>query len=538
MADYKIDILINSIQDESAMENLRLTVTVMLYVSCILTLFVVLAALRRRSTAGVSATNLILCGVCVAIYDFGYAREINVTNMVDVFFWVRFQHLGIQLLPVLWFMFALSIMRKRDALSRFVRILLWIPPVVMLILSQTLGGLNLLHPDARLAEGGTLSLFMYDRGWAMYLVTAIQSIYLVASTVLFTIGLVRGIPIPRNQLTIYWIGSLLPWASSLAYIGGITPNNMDTTPIALSLSVLFFAIGFFKVGMLDIAPLAHDKIFEGSLNGIMVIDKKHRFMDANPRMLSIVPSLTSAEPGTPATTVLADYPDLIRMLDSGRPSAIEFRPLGGAAQATDQLVFQVRSTSLKGKSGKDLGILLDFHDITEMKMLQLRLEYMAIHDELTGIYNRRYLNEAANREVERARRYGSYFSVILFDFDLFKNINDTYGHLAGDLVLKTVAETCGRILRQSDVLGRFGGEELLLLLPETTQENAMKVAEKVRSEIESLVVVYKGKEIRLTASFGVAGLKEEDADFEQLMIEADRALYRAKEGGRNRVCGC
>ncbi|HCO49457.1 MAG TPA: hypothetical protein DIT55_08585, partial [Spirochaetaceae bacterium] len=179
---------------------------------------------------------------------------------------------------------------------------------------------------------------------------------------------------------------------------------------------------------------------------------------------------------------------------------------------------------------------LTFHDVTEMKELQRRLETMATHDELTGLYNRRYLNDFATREIDKARAEGSDFSAIMLDLDYFKKVNDTYGHAAGDLVLVAVAKACQRGLRHDDVIGRFGGEELLVLLPRTPTEAAGFVAEKLRVAIEACQVPYDGLALSVTASFGVASLSPACATLKDLLIAADMALYKAKDSGRNRVC--
>ncbi|MFZ2780526.1 MAG: diguanylate cyclase [Rectinemataceae bacterium] len=518
------------------MDTMRLIVTSLLFCSCLAILFACTLALRKRSVSGASADFLALCGLCVAIYDFGYAMEINASSLTDVLFWVRFQHFGIQPMPVIWLLFSLRIMRKKNSLTPLEGVLLCVPPLVMLVCSQTLGGLNLLHPNPRLADGDFLSLFRYDRGWSMYLVTGIQSVYLAASTLLFTVGLIRGVPTPRKQAAIYWVGSLLPWASSLAYILGLTPNNLDTTPLVLSVSVVLFAVGFLRIGLLDIAPLARDVIFEGTPDGELVIDHRGRITDSNSRMRSILPGLEEAAIGVPARTALAGYSPLVDMLDREPPGEIEFQPDGRSDDKPDPRIFHVTSASLNNRSGKDLGMLMTFHDVTEMKELQLRLEYMAIHDELTGLYNRRYLNEFASREVERVKRYGGEFSVIMMDLDFFKRVNDTFGHMVGDRVLVSVAETCRKMLRKCDIIGRFGGEEILILLPETSADASRGVAEKLRAAIETQRVPYEGESIGVTASFGVADMNAERATFKDLLISADRALYRAKDSGRNRVC--
>ena len=124
---------------------------------------------------------------------------------------------------------------------------------------------------------------------------------------------------------------------------------------------------------------------------------------------------------------------------------------------------------------------------------------------------------------------------IAFDLDHFKRINDTYGHATGDQVLTEVVSHCRATLRSSDVIGRIGGEEFGILLPETSAASAIKISEEIREKIASLVVQHLGHEVRLTASFGVAALTSEDRSFRAILAQADKALYEAKNGGRNQV---
>jgi len=238
------------------MENTNIAVTTLLICSCVGLIFICALALQKRPESGAAAVDLALCGICVVIYDFGYAMEIHSISLSETMFWVRFQHWGIQPLPPLWLMFALFVSGKKKLVTLKTGLLLFILPLAALAASQTLGGLNIMHPNARLAAGEMLSRFAYDRGWVIYLVTAVQCLYLGASIVLFAIGFFRGKPVPRRQAAIYLFGSLLPWASSLAYNYGLTPYNTDTTPLVLSLSVALFIYGLLKAGVLEKTGLA------------------------------------------------------------------------------------------------------------------------------------------------------------------------------------------------------------------------------------------------------------------------------------------
>jgi two-component system cell cycle response regulator len=173
-----------------------------------------------------------------------------------------------------------------------------------------------------------------------------------------------------------------------------------------------------------------------------------------------------------------------------------------------------------------------------------RLEALATTDPLTGVLNRRALLDRLSSEVDRARRYGTVVTLLMIDLDHFKEINDTRGHLVGDEALRQLGALLQSAVRTVDVVARFGGEEFVVILPETAEEGAVAFAERIREKIEQHPFGGDGGgggggrgALRLTASIGVAMFPSERvASTEDLFARADEALYRAKAAGRNRVC--
>lgn len=160
---------------------------------------------------------------------------------------------------------------------------------------------------------------------------------------------------------------------------------------------------------------------------------------------------------------------------------------------------------------------------------------MTIVDGLTGVNNKRYLLETLEREIPRARRHGRPLTLSMFDIDHFKKINDTFGHLAGDYVLKELATLVKKRLRPDDVVGRYGGEEFALLLPETDLHGGLHIAEELRKRIAEHHFEFENERITVTVSIGVAQLGPDD-DVVGFIKAADDRLYRAKRDGRNKVC--
>ncbi|HEB81293.1 MAG TPA: GGDEF domain-containing protein [Gammaproteobacteria bacterium] len=170
--------------------------------------------------------------------------------------------------------------------------------------------------------------------------------------------------------------------------------------------------------------------------------------------------------------------------------------------------------------------------MAHIKALSAQLREMAFTDSLTKIYNRLHFAHFLDAEIDKAKRYGTTFSIIFFDLDHFKLINDTYGHQVGDEVLEQVTKLVDSMNRKADIFARYGGEEFIILTPETDISGAMIHAERLRDKIDK----YNFKTVgHLTSSFGVTEFKGENDSIEELLDRADIALYQAKELGRNRV---
>lgn len=180
-------------------------------------------------------------------------------------------------------------------------------------------------------------------------------------------------------------------------------------------------------------------------------------------------------------------------------------------------------------------LYLTVQDVTELALYEHRLLEMNMRDGLTGVYNRRFLEQRLAEEFDRHVRYSRNFSIIMFDIDFFKKVNDTYGHQCGDVVLKGVSGKIASMIRKSDFLARYGGEEFCCLLPETGLASAKLLAERFRTNIAEMNQVYQEQDITVTISLGVSELSRQHATPASLLERADEALYQAKHSGRNQV---
>jgi diguanylate cyclase (GGDEF)-like protein len=331
----------------------------------------------------------------------------------------------------------------------------------------------------------------------------------------------------RTQAFWLFIGCIWPGIVNLIYMFNKSPLKLDLTPFALSASAVCFYIALFRYEFLEFREMIMDVAFSEINEGILVLDNQDRLVDFNKACQRIFPWADSSHVGgdiarfKEGQTLLASSGDVFEMQLSrdGLEKSYEFR-----------------QTRLR-ENQRQIGRVYIIQDISSQKLMIKELRNLSNLDSLTQIYNRRRLLEEVSKEIKRAQRYKHPVSILMIDINLFKSINDHYGHLAGDEVLKTIATACQSRLRATDILGRFGGEEFIILLPETGQTSAGKVAEAIRQHVASLTIVYDDQPIQVTVSIGVNTASEidEKVSEDQLIDLADQAMYQAKKAGRNQV---
>lgn len=207
---------------------------------------------------------------------------------------------------------------------------------------------------------------------------------------------------------------------------------------------------------------------------------------------------------------------------------------------SEQFIAGERWLRVDQRKTSEGGLVGLYSDITEHKHIEQALRDSAARDPLTGLYNRREFMTVMASEIDRWERYQTQLSVMLLDIDFFKQVNDSYGHAVGDMALCAIATLLQGKLRTSDMLARWGGEEFIIMLPNTELDHACLLAERIRKIISGTPIAIKGEEkeqlhINITVSIGVAVMTKEHVNTETLIAEADHGLYRAKESGRNRV---
>ncbi|HEX2966926.1 MAG TPA: sensor domain-containing diguanylate cyclase [Syntrophorhabdaceae bacterium] len=212
-----------------------------------------------------------------------------------------------------------------------------------------------------------------------------------------------------------------------------------------------------------------------------------------------------------------------------------FKPVSSLAVNIDYMQQSCTMGQIVDKLTSKKYLYITVHDVTEIAVYEKTLIEMNTKDNLTGVFNRKAFDDQLQNEFKRFTRVSRAFSLMMIDIDYFKKVNDTYGHLCGDHVLKAFASQVASKIRSTDMLARYGGEEFLCLLPETDLENAFHLAEMLRSSIEETDFAFNDINVRITVSVGVTTMCVGIDSSEVLFKKADEALYEAKRTGRNRV---
>uniref|UniRef100_A4XPL1 diguanylate cyclase n=1 Tax=Ectopseudomonas mendocina (strain ymp) TaxID=399739 RepID=A4XPL1_ECTM1 len=360
----------------------------------------------------------------------------------------------------------------------------------------------------------------------------------------------------RRHYLAFVLVTAVPWVANIGYVVfGWTLFGFDPTPFSFAFTLVAFSWLIVGVRLFDLLPVARHLLLEALLDPVLVIDPRGRVIEANPAALK----LAGLQQGWQGTE-LGQWPvfgaDLQRLLSEAGESDQE-RPLTltSAARYYEVRVRAIERTTRHGPTL--LGHMLYVRDVTQRHLSELKLaEALALSEErlrtisnlheqlreqalcdpLTGLYNRRYLDEFFSRELARAQRENLPLALALIDLDHFKRLNDECGHLVGDDVLKAVAKHLLDNLRSTDAVFRIGGEEFLLILPGVDPVEACERLQNICSQLAGQSIATRGGDQQVTLSAGLAHWPQQGVVLEELLHAADAALYQAKRGGRNRVC--
>ncbi len=502
-------------------------VSVLLIFSAIILANLSIYSLKRREVAGSLAFSLLMMGFC--IYSVGYAFEIISTDLETMKFWVSFEYIGISYIPFLIFLFINQYSENNKISNRILLFILFFISTTTFVLVQTNDFHNLFYSSLSVDYTGVFPTLKIEKGIWYWVDAVILSLVVIYGNITYLVYYYKSESIYRAKVFFLIAGSLVPYISNLLYLMNFGPANIDLSPFAFIIMGFLYMMGLFKYDMLELFPVTYKQVFENIEEGVVVLDDNDQIINYNKAAVNIFEDLEEVKKGRLITVQFKDYPIILN--DDEQEGIIEIK------RKMKINKYRLKKTKVYNKKIQFAGKILVFNDITkEQKALKV-LEKYATVDELTGLYNRRYFLEYCEEYIKNAKRYSNNASFILMDIDYFKRINDTYGHQAGDSVLKEIAYLCCESIRNNDIIGRYGGEEFAILLPDTKIQDAFKLTERLRKNIKQKKIKATDDSIvLLTASFGLYELNTEtDEKLSEVFMKADRALYQAKEKGRDKI---
>ncbi len=489
--------------------------------------------LRVRSMhAAPGRTGAECLALCVAVSSAGQLIG-SLTTDLDLKLLAEHLHYGgLALLPAAWFSFSYSLVRRRPMPRALVAAILAVPVItVLLMFTSSSNTLTWVDPQLVLAPDGFVGWISGHGPWMLVQIGYGHTLAFAATVIL--LFELSGSPMLARPLWAVLGAWAIVAAFNLLYIAPFNPWPwFDGSVLGFAIAAVILDRGLLKVGLLESNPMLRREVVEQLSDAVVIVDRAGRILDLNPAGASLlglgIDQALQADIASRLRTPLLDN------LLSGT----------GGVVTVDDRFYDVKSTVLRSNGETVVELALVFRDVTEqlrnkehLERLTAELEKAANTDSLTQLANRRYFRARLESEIANVKRHGSPLSVLLFDLDNFKNVNDSYGHDVGDRVLQVIGNITLDFKRVPDVAARLGGEEFALLLPSTDISGALHVAQRLRQTIQDHVISDRhNNPIRVTVSIGVATVNPERPNSDRTLTDADRALYRAKHAGRNRVC--
>jgi diguanylate cyclase (GGDEF)-like protein/PAS domain S-box-containing protein len=465
----------------------------------------------------------------LVLWSFGAGIETASATFEEQYFWARFQYFGIVFLPPLWLLFALDYTGRRRWIAAPAA-LLFALPVATLVVAWTNPIHHWLWSEVTFSTtAGPLPDLIVERGpWFWIGHFAYSWVLILLGTLILLHQLVAAPAVYRKQAALLAAASLVPLAVNTAYLTGtnLLPVG-DPTPLGFAVSCLLIAWALFRYRLFDLMPIAHEAVFRALGDRVVVVDAGDRIVDLNPAAVAALGRSAEELVGQPAESVFSAWPDLVERFrhPDERPSEVKIETPRGTRH------LELAIFPLTGRRGELSGRVVLARDVSERVRYQRRIEELAYQDPVTDLPNRRSFELLGDRALALAARQNWTVALLFIDLDRFKQVNDRHGHAAGDRVLLRVAERLQQEVRRGDLLARFGGDEFVLLLQDSSVEGAESAVGRVRELLRRPFSVERsgtGVTVEIAGSIGYALYPRDGSELAQLVARADEAMYRSK----------
>ncbi len=508
--------------------------TLYLLTAVVLAVYMISYALHRGKSPLV-VCFVLLC-LSVTVYLFGALMELNSHFLEQMMFWHQAQYMALPFLPTLWltlWLFFAGVIRQRIPVWTGG---LFIFPLATFLARLTNARHGLFYRGAFVQEVSGLRILRLVQGpW--YVVHSLYSILCFLFAVGIYLRWMKNTP-PQQRLgyRLFLVSATLPFVGLILILMDAGGLGIDYAALVLPVSMGLLLMALSRYDLLTVRSLGRDAVFEHHRDLTLVFDNALRLVDCNAVARQWFPELAPCPHSKPVQELLsADHP-LLEVLSWQAPQDIELT-------WEDQVAcFSARVTGISGPGSRQVGRLVSLVDVTDRKQQEAalqenerKLRILASTDELTGLCNRSRFMELGRQAVSRSHNTGEPLSLLMIDVDHFKNVNDTFGHGGGDAALRSLGAWISAGFGPDAVCGRLGGEEFGVLVPGWELSGVLEQAERFRQQVAGRRIVYHERVIGLEVSIGVETGSSGIESLEAMMRQADRALYRAKNQGRNRV---
>jgi len=471
--------------------------------------------------------------LCISIYLFGYLMLINSNNLQEMIFWNQIQYLGLPFISVLWMIVALLYTKTLYSLKIKTALLLFSVPVITVFMRLTNFLHHLFYTKMEMRQlFGYQSLYM-ERSFWYYVNISYTILCLLSTVIIYFIGYLKNkAGYTKPHFFVFLFASLLPFISIVLILFTFDELSIDYSALIMPVSLLIISYGILKYDFLDIRTLARETIFENNFAGMVVLGPGKRIIDYNKAAEKFFKAINISLNNYPIERILAQEPKLLEIFESESNRDFSLVING------EERFFEVDAVPLGNPNDGSARMLKSIRDVTEERKIQEKLKFLATTDSLSGLYNRAEFMRLAKKAFAWAKRNNEELSFLIMDLDNFKKINDTFGHAAGDEMIREFGSLIKTSFRKTDIAGRIGGEEFAVVVKNASLKEAKKIAEKFRKTVAERKVTYEEKKINFTVSIGVTAIRgntHDINDIEDILKKADNALYKAKAKGRNCV---
>jgi diguanylate cyclase (GGDEF)-like protein/PAS domain S-box-containing protein len=503
--------------------------------------WIVVVSWRWRTAPGSKALMIMMIGM--GFWTLCYAFHLSTVSRPEPYFWSKLMFLGVVMIPAGFLVWASRYTKYDGWINKLTLSLLFIEPVLFNIIVWT-------DPWHKLFSGNFLTTGIL--GIAFWLHSFYSYTLLAIGGVMLFLNWLHINRIHQKQALLVLLGLPIACTANLITIFRITPfRELDFSPLGFIAAGMIFTYAQLRHHLFDLVPIARNRVFENMPAGVIVLDAQNRILDMNKASQEFLDTTISDSLGKDIASILPEWQEAASRISVKKDARLELISKGSEAKNIELFV-----NLLHDNKNQPYGKLVILRDITNMKQienslrrsnenlkqkiseiesLQIKLKEEAIRDHLTGLYNRRFLQETLNREIAHANRARVPLSLTMIDLDNFKNINDTYGHALGDLFLISLSRLLDQMTRSTDVCCRYGGEEFVIVMPTASLEEAGQRVDQLRVEFGKIKFETGKMEVSVTLSAGVACYPLHGDNDKSLLDAADSALYTAKAKGRNRV---